>query len=58
MSQLCHLRTFKSHSNSPEPAHFYRLRFYNTGCSKILSWLVYSMSLPIAVRYHIYRYRY
>ena len=28
MSQLCHLRTPKSHSNSPEPkpVHFYRLR--------------------------------
>ena len=26
MSQLCHLRTPKSQNNSPEPAHFHRLR--------------------------------
>ena len=26
MLQLCHLRTPKSHSNRPKPAHFHRLR--------------------------------
>ena len=32
LSQLCHLRTSLSHSNSPEPepVHFHRLRLHNT----------------------------
>ena len=36
MLQLCHHRTPKSHSNSPEPAHFHRLRLHNTATDSFI----------------------